>query len=313
MPFIISILSTLIIQLVTLSAQAAPSQEVLSLIQKTYDPAFSVAALPATLNGTCSETSLILTAQDPVTLMPAKIQLKMYVPILEIKHPEQARTIILMPPTGGENAIDRAYASLFCKEGFRVALVQHWEGDQEIVLDMKMHDRGALRALTAVRHSIEYLNVKNPSQLGILGTSVGGISAALILGYEPRITTAVLIVSGGGMPEIISQSQVTSLLQLKADRFKAFGFTDDEQYRKALGQNIKFEPLDFVGLSGQKNVLMVIAQKDHLVPTSAQLKLEQAFGNPQVLYVNSDHAQAIVTTFLFQKSKLLNFFKEHVK
>jgi dienelactone hydrolase len=178
---------------------------------------------------------------------------------------------------------------------------------------MNMHDRGALRALAAVRHSIEFLKIRRPHQLGILGTSVGAITSALVTGYEPRISAAALIVGGAGMPEIISESDESHLSRLRDDRLKAYRIQNVETYRELLSQHIKIEPLDFINMSGKKDIWMMVGTKDLTVPTANQYKLAQAFGNAQVQTYADDHLNTIKYTAFQKTSAILSFFGSVLK
>jgi dienelactone hydrolase len=297
------------------SAAAAPPADVLATITRTYSPTVTaVESEPVKiLLGSCWERAVTLTAQDPVTLKPGSIQLKLYRPAGLAEHAPDARTVIIIPPTGGETGLDRLDADRLCGNGFQAALVEHWDGDTIAELDLDMHDRGALRSLAAIRHVIEYLKPAGPGKLGILGTSVGAIQSALALGYEPRIGAGMFIVGGGGMSEIIASSSEATLTRLREDRKKAFGYASNPEYLQALQAHIHVEPLDFVGMSGNKKVMMMIATQDITVPTKNQNDLRRAYEDPFVLTHDADHVHTIVYTSTFKFGQVLEFFARSLK
>jgi dienelactone hydrolase len=312
MKFLKSYLLAGLVMLTTPAAFAQPPQVVAELIARTYNPSVSSSEkIVSGLFDVCSKTAVEITAQDPVTLQPGKILIKMYSRKGTI--PTDLKTVIVMPPTGGENALDRGYAGTLCASGFRVALVEHWDSDTVAELDMDMHDRGALRALAAVRHVVAYLNPKRAGQLGILGTSVGAITSAMVLGAEPRISAGVLIVGGGGMVDVISASHEETLTKLREGRMKKFGFATQEDYKKALAPHIHIEPLDFIGDSGPKKVLMMVALKDVTVPTKNQYDLYHAFGDQELLTHDSDHIGTILYTYITEQVKILRFLDANLK
>ena len=185
-------------------AHAEIPADVLAKVQSTYDPTIlesQVQNAPEKLKN-CEITKVDFKAKDPHTLLPGKIQLRMYTPSNVHIVTSDMRTILLLPPTGGENKLDLGYATLFCKAHFRVAILEHWDGDATYELDPIMHEGAGLQSLAAVRHAIDYLHPVRPTQLGIMGTSVGAIYSALALGHDSRIATGALIVGGGGMTEI---------------------------------------------------------------------------------------------------------------
>jgi hypothetical protein len=49
---------------------------------------------------------------------------------LQSKIPNQ-KSILIIPPTGGTNFIDRSYGKLFCENGFDVFILDRWTDDDE--------------------------------------------------------------------------------------------------------------------------------------------------------------------------------------
>lgn len=293
------------------TAFSAPPQAVLDLIARTYNPRIQAAESDVTtFLEVCRRINVELTAIDPVTMKPGKIRLTTFVRKLSESKAQDLKTVIVMPPTGGVNALDWGYAAHLCANGLRAAVITYWDFDTLNEIDMNMHDRGALRALSAVRHVIEYLAPKRPKQLGMLGTSVGAISSALVTGYERRVSAAALIVGGGGMPGIIAKSTESHLAKLREERMAHFQFESIDAYQNALGQAVKIEPLDFVNFSGKKNIWMMIATKDVTVPTENQWALYKAFGSqPGALQFEGDHLQTILRTSAVHPLTIVNFFK----
>ena len=289
-----------------------PSANILDRIEKSYTPKITAAETDITETfSVCQKKEVVLTTLDPVNQTPSDVKLTHYVRILA--DPSQAKTVIIMPPTGGVTPLDHYYAERFCLAGFRIALVESWTSDTLAELDMDMHDRAALRALTAVRHTIEYLKPNRSSQIGILGTSVGAISSALALGYESRIAAGALIVGGGGMPEIIATSTEKTLSKLRSDRMTSLGITGIKDYEDQLRQHVHIEPLDFINLSGKKSVWMMIATKDITVPTKNQFDLYHAFGDQDLLTYEDNHINTILYTAALHAPDIEKFFHEHLK
>src|SRR5688500_14956213 len=100
-----------------------------------------------------------------------------------LKYPSQdsdKRSIILMPPTGGTNLIDRSYASTLCERGFDVYILEQWTGGSEYnELDLLIHEKHYHLAQKAIGLTIE--NIRSSRFIGILGTSAGGIHASIAM------------------------------------------------------------------------------------------------------------------------------------
>ena len=293
--------------LISVSAQAAPSPEVEKRVIGSYDPQISFSAKDKWWSfNLCPLQTVVLQAKDPVTGNPGTVSVKEYAN----KAPGGApgRTIILVPPTGGENVIDDAWANLFCKSGFRVLLVQHWDQDNFSDVDPGMHDLGALRAIAAVRHTVEYA-ARTDGSIGILGTSVGAITSALSLEIDPRIVSGTLIVGGGGMAEIIANSNEKTLSALREERMSRYGYATIAQYQEALTKSVTIDPLDFAGYTGKKPVLAMVAGSDTTVPTKNQLLLVDALGAEKIENATKDHLGMVEYTASNLSGEVLKFFQ----
>ena len=64
--------------------------------------------------------------------------------------PEATRSLIIMPPTGGTNYIDRSYAKYFSRHGYNVYVLKTWTDMNEQNFDLEIHQRFYTRALKAI-------------------------------------------------------------------------------------------------------------------------------------------------------------------
>lgn len=292
----------------TTTAFAAPSPEVLERLEKSFTPGFRLTETPAGRSlSFCRLTDAKLETRDPVTAEKSEVSVRIY-----HARKDSDRTVILLPPTGGENILDQGYANHLCGAGLNVALLQTWSHQTDVTLDPSMHDHGALRSLSAIRHTLDYLRPARGTQVGILGTSVGALSSSLALGFDPRLNTAVLIVGGLGFPEIVARSTEKGAAKLREERMKAFGMKSVEDYVAFITKNVKVEPADFVGFSGSKKVLAFVGTKDDTVPTRNQFELVKAYAAESDEYAG-DHTATILNTFTWKRGKIAAFFEENLK
>jgi len=290
------------------SALAQPSKEVLARLQNSFKPGFTAAEASAGRSiSFCRLTDVRLSVTDPVTSKPGFVQNRIY----EARNGSD-RTVILLPPTGGENILDQGYANHLCSAGFRVVLLQTWHNQTESTLDMGMHDNGAVRSLSAIRHTLDYLKPTRTSQVGILGTSVGALSSSLALGFDARLNSAVLIVGGVDMAEVIAASTEAGATKLREARMKAFGFRNFEEYLAAMREHVLIDPAAFSDYSGPKNVLAFVGTRDVTVPTKNQLALVKSFNAESDEYAG-DHTQTILNTFTWRRGKIAAFFEKSLR
>lgn len=297
----------------TAPAFATPTAEVLARLNAGYNPVIRFAEFPPAYHWGCNLKAVRIYGQDPLTFQEREIQANVYVPRNRTAPESEMRTILLVPPTGGENALDRLYALHFCNDGFRVLILQRWAGDRDTDLDPSMHDRGTILSQAAVRHAVTYLNPARPSLLGILGTSVGALIASISLGLDERISAGVLIVGGVGIADIIAHSDETTLTQLRNARKEHFHFADDAEYREALAKAVLIDPADFVGLYGDKKVRLMLAEDDTTVPTLNQKAMLSLLPQAESHWFPGDHVDVIKEVALWHKSDLSDFFSKALR
>ena len=51
------------------------------------------------------------------------------------------KSLLILPPTGGENFVDRSYARQFTRAGYDVYIVREWTGMLEKSTDLEIHQR----------------------------------------------------------------------------------------------------------------------------------------------------------------------------
>ena len=254
----------------------------------------------------CRVETLQLNAFDPITSKQGGLRLRLYTPT---QTQGILRQILLMPPTGGENALDLGYADSFCSNGFQTAILEKWDGDDLKSLNLGMHDVGSIRVVAAMRHAIEFLNPDGRHPLALFGTSVGAISSALVMGFESRIQSAILIVGGVGMSEIIANSHEQTLSLLRTQRMAQFGYPNIATYQQALAGTIEIDPSDQIIETKVKAVQMFIADQDITVPTANQIQLRDRLVSAGVavseIHYNTNHIGTIKKTFFSLENRRL--------
>ncbi len=216
------------------------------------------------------------------------------------------RLVIVVPPTGGTTRIDLSYGEEFCKRGIASLVVNRWTDDQEYNLELSIHDRYYRRAQRALD-----LVLANSweRKIGILGTSVGALHAAIAEQRTDRIDSIFLIVGGAPISTLLATSDQKILADAKAARFKIYGFRSTDEYEVALKKVIPFEPLEINPAKLPKHFGMVISNSDGTVPTRNQIILKNAWNPSLVIESNWGHIPTIVKTWLCEQSRILEFFE----
>ncbi len=228
---------------------------------------------------------------------------------VEVAHygSEAKKTILIMPPTGGENVIDRSYAKMFCEAGYEVFILKEWSNQYEKDVELELHQRFYERSQKAIELVLK--EVKETSQIGLLGTSVGALFSEVAASIQPRINAVFVIVGGAPIASIIVNSDQQAMIDLAERRRQRYGFSSKEQYQTALSAKFKLEPMSLGDGYKNKKLGALIALDDTTVPTAAQKNLVALWQTQTVIERNNGHFWAIVNAWLFDSDKILNFFE----
>ncbi len=217
------------------------------------------------------------------------------------------KSILIMPPTGGKTILEKRYAADFCKAGFDVYILESWSGLGESATDLDLHQRLYGRGQQAI--SLVLTDVKS-AYIGMLGTSVGGLHAAVAASYQPRLDAVFVITGGAPIGEVVVASDQKAMQELYEARKKRYGFTDRAENVRALEKSLQLEPMK-LGDGYKKKVLgMAIATEDTTVPTESQRKLEHYWKPQTVIELSHGHFWGIVNTWVFHSKDVRRFFEE---
>lgn len=215
------------------------------------------------------------------------------------------KSIVIFPPTGGKNAIDRSYAKQFCKAGYNVAVINGWTNDQETKSDLEIHQHFYSGAQRAVQLTLA--EIKTPF-VGLLGTSVGALHSAIAANSIDRFNAVFLIAGGASIAEVIVTSDQQAMIDLKTARQSRYGFKNDAENIQAIEKVFTLEPMKLGTQFSKKAIGMVIANKDTTVATATQNQLKDFYKPQTVITLNNDHFWTIVKTWLFHSNEVQEFF-----
>ncbi|WPU66487.1 hypothetical protein [Peredibacter starrii] len=263
-----------------------------------YAAFFFILALPVR-SETCKSESITLTELD------FKVDLLVFGPKSSSKH------ILVIPPTGGTNVIDRNWAKKFCEAGFRTHILEHFTNDDEYALDLDIHQRFYSRTQRAIGM---YLATIPPEHyVGLLGTSIGGIHAAMAMGLYDRPNSAFVIASGADMPSMIANSDQELMVTAWKKRQKLFNIPDKKTYIDLLSEKIPYDPLKLPRKFENKDLGMILATSDTTVPYENQKKLQEHWRPKTVINYSFNHFGAIVLSWVWDGNSVVKFFNDSSK
>lgn len=218
------------------------------------------------------------------------------------------RTVVIFPPTGGVNRIDRSYARQFAKAGAEAIVIVGYTGQSEKSLELSIHQRLHERAIRA--YGVVEKNIPEDQKISVIGTSVGGLFASIVASQYERPDTVLVIAGGAPIPEIIAHSDEKALAKARKQRMKKFGFKDKQEYANAIREVFTLDPLNWANGFQDKRLGLVILNEDTTVHTKYQRRLLEHWKTPHVLERDNSHFWGIVYTWTYNSDKIVRFVTE---
>jgi len=205
--------------------------------------------------------------------------------------------VIVLHILGGDFDLARVFcralaskgvAALFLKMPYYGERRQPGSPARMISLEPEETVRGMTQAVLDIRQARSWLASEDeidPQRLGIMGISLGGITAALTAGIEPRFQNVCLLLAGGDMGEVAWNSKELAPLR---EHWTAQGHT-----REQLVEALKvIDPVTYARSTPGRRVLMLNASRDEVVPPACTLALWRAFGKPEIVWWDAGHYSA---------------------
>jgi dienelactone hydrolase len=234
------------------------------------------------------------------------VELAEYVPV------RVERSILVIPPTGGENFLDRGLAAYLCRNNARTVIARSWSGNDEPLtqFDLKRHDRLTERAIHVLRKVLDWMGNR---QVGVVGASLGGMYASYLASMDRRVTATLMVAAGGPSSEVLAYWDQSILNHLRKVRTEAFGYTTIDEYQQALEKALEWDLAKLAQPEQRDRVAMIIANADTTVPSAQQWKLHQAWGAPAHLKVVSQgHVFGIFRAYQFERAWIRDWFRSRL-
>jgi cephalosporin-C deacetylase-like acetyl esterase len=258
----------------------------------------------------CRSSRVQIEIIDPLTLQSKPLVLRVYRPARSAKVP----VMIVIPTIMGTTVVEPDLAYNFC--GGNIGTVIADVNDPTIPSKMPAwgiedrNSRWAIMALRTVIDMVEQMEVFDRDRIGVMGVSLGGITAAMLSGVEPqRLKATVIVVAGGNMPFILSTSDNKDVAEFRNRRMRHMGINDKIEYENILHNTIRFDPMHFVPNIDKNRVMMVAARRDTKVPYSTQKELFLALGKPEAVEYNAGHVETILEVTYFSFGSVMKFVK----
>jgi len=221
--------------------------------------------------------------------------------------------MIVLDITAGDQSLSRMIATHLAQNDICALFVQmaYYGPRRPPGTKLRLLSTDIPHSMAAVRQTILDIRVASawlagrpeidPKRLGILGTSLGSFMATLAAETEPRIDRVVLLLGGGGLVDAFyDHPQAKPYRQI----YELFG-GKKEEVKKLIAP---VDPITMADRLRGRNVLMVCASRDEIVPPSSSKALWKAMGEPKIIWYDTTHYGAAL--FI---PKLLPVVVEHIK
>ena len=195
----------------------------------------------------------------------------------EPKNDIKNRLIVVTPNIRGLTIVEKRMAHKLSKRGYHVLIPM-----TEILFDTI--DENTFLAMENLHYYCLSLTVKlidhfhtrddfDRERIGLVGASLGGIRSSMLMGADNRFRAMFISVAGSDLPTIYSQSQHEKLIDIRRRHMNFLGLDKEEDYEKALRENLTLDPNILNQSPYLDNIAMIIANDDKIVPAVNQWEL----------------------------------------
>lgn len=164
---------------------------------------------------------------------------------------------------------------------------------------------GMTQAVLDIRRATAWLASRpevDAEQLGIFGISLGGITAALATTAEPRVRRACLVLAGGDLARLGWESAELDRIR---EQWKQRGVSRE----RVLEQLAEIDPVRYAAAARDRQILMLNATQDEIIPRACTDSLWQALGQPEIVWYRGGHYS--VARYIFDAlSRVTGFFEQ---
>lgn len=229
---------------------------------------------------------------------------------------DRAPVVIILPVSGGGYVLERYFARNLAEAGYAVLIAYRERGAKPT--DGEEANRLLLESVLRNQRIIDWVETRpelDADRIGVLGTSMGAIKGALLLGTDTRIKAAVLGLGGSDVPYILAHSTEGA--------WRGGGITRDREaymrryrvtraeFEQELRETIVWDPARLAPSVDSEKVLLILALCDTVVPFRKGLELRREMGRPETLIFPTGHYSVILYLPLVRRATLA-FFRRHL-
>lgn len=209
--------------------------------------------------------------------------------------------VLVLDILGGDQNLSRTIARHLAQNGIGALFVQMaYYGPRRPPNGPRLLSPNIEQTMAAIRQTVldcrcasAWLESRpeiDSKRIGILGTSLGSFMSAVTAAMEPRLSRVVLLLGGGGLVDAFYDHPKAKPYVQFAD---LIGLTKEKMQKMVAPA----DPLTYADLLKQRQLLMIAASRDDIVPPKAAQQLWEATGKPKIIWLDSTHIGAAIFIF----------------
>lgn len=222
------------------------------------------------------------------------VQHDIHIDYYALKGDGKRPVILVLPVLGGGNSVAASFARYFAHHGYAAVLV-HRENHYDLIDEPEAVDNVLRQIVFDHKQALDWIESRpelDASRIGVFGTSMGAIKAALIDALDDRIGASVFALAAGDIPYLLTYSEEKGIAK-RRNRFLKERQMTLEDFHQGLARNITCDPIRYAEHMDAGKVLMILALFDEIAPIEKGNELREKIGNPETIYLLSGHYTAI--------------------
>jgi dienelactone hydrolase len=206
--------------------------------------------------------------------------------------------VIVLHILGGDFALSRVFCNALAQEGTAALFLKMpyygprrpaGMSERMVSPDTDQTIARMTQAVLDIRQATAWLASReevDPEKLGIMGISLGGITASLAASAEPRLQNVCLLLAGGDLGRIVTESKLLA-------KHRAQWLATGEDPQQAIAKIQVIDPLNYATNVRGRRIMMLNARDDDVIPPAATKALWEALGKPPIRYFPGGHYSVI--------------------
>jgi hypothetical protein len=259
-----------------------------------------------------TQFDILIDETDPRT----KASIKVKAHYFKNKKHGRLPLLIIVPPINGVGLREKSVTKHFIGQGYSTLIIEPVKNISDSSVSVSEFENNLLSFVGAVRSAVDVMVEKpevDSNNVFIWASSMGAIYSSIVIGLDKRINSGIIILGGGSIPDIVTDSKQKYIVRYKRERMIKENLTEDA-FRLKMKEAIKIDPLHYAKLRSSSEIFFIMANKDTSVPSKYQHALYESFGSPEhCKKYNGGHVGALIRSHLFKLKIYSDFTNSRFK